>query len=449
MRISHPELSLWQSAVAEVVADRHAGGDVASPVVQDDPRVQQAGSQALDVRPGDGLEVHPRFARILALARHVHLGGVAARTEAMLEAAGTYTTDDPGFFVECVARFIEYYGLGRQPRYRDWLKDGGGDPNFGVVPRPLPPDARIAVIGDWGTGLPDARAMLEALVAELRPAALIHVGDVYYSGTERESRRHFRDVLADTFGKFPPPIPVYDLPGNHDYYAGGRAFYDTIDTLNAGAARQPASYFCVRSADDRWQLVGMDTGFHDRVPGMKFDPLYRAPHLHDSERDWVRHTVSSFTGRTLLFSHHPLFSARLRLNGSRSGRSKPNVNDYLLDTVAPIADRIALWLWGHEHLLAIYQEGLHGIQRCRLVGCSGFETPGGEGPVPPLFTDAPERVPLVELSVSGGRTFHGFALIDLGTAAVGYYEFPSWSGATPESPPGPPRLLFQEPLTSG
>ena len=43
----------------------------------------------------------------------------------------------------------------------------------------------MALIADWGTGTAEAKALLERVAAH-RPDVLIHLGDVYYSGTESE-----------------------------------------------------------------------------------------------------------------------------------------------------------------------------------------------------------------------------------------------------------------------
>lgn len=451
VRVPHRELSLWQSAVREVLAERHAAGDVSSPVVRMHERVRQADAYAHELHTTSGsaeaaLDRHPRLAAIIDLAGRVHLTGVAAEAESLLAAAGTYRNDDPKFFVECVSKFVEWYGLGRRPEYRDWTREGGGDIDFGVVDWRLPADARIGVIGDWGTGLDDARQLVKLLVAQCRPTALLHLGDIYYSGTVREAACNFAAVLSATFAEVPPRIPVFNLPGNHDYYSGGAGFYGLLDTLNAGPARQDASYFCLRSKDDRWQLVGMDSAFNDRVPGLPFDPCYAAPALHDHEPEWLAHKLETFSGRTLLFSHHQLFSAHSALNGPRSGRSRPNFNDDLYRAVASDLDRIALWMWGHEHSLAVYQDGLEGVERCRLVGCSAFEMGTGDDPYKVLFEDVPyRREPAVQLSMVDGIYNHGLAVIDLGRAVVEYYECPSWYGAAPATPQ-PLRLLYEEQL---
>ena len=64
-------------------------------------------------------------------------------------------------------------------------------------------DARLVVVGDWGTGLPRARdvaALMQDKIAEAlagsRQVHVLHLGDVYYSGLETEDQRRFLDSVA-------------------------------------------------------------------------------------------------------------------------------------------------------------------------------------------------------------------------------------------------------------
>ena len=122
-----------------------------------------------------------------------------------------------------------------------------------------------------------------------------------------------------------PRPAFFAIPGNHDYYSGGGGFYHTIDTVNSGIANcaQQASYFCLRTDDDKWQFLGMDTGFNDRVPtGQLTDP--EGPDLHEDEYDWHKDKLETFTGSTILLSHHQLISAKEQLSTERYPISTTN-----------------------------------------------------------------------------------------------------------------------------
>lgn len=452
VRVADPAVSLWQSAVREVAADRVAGGDITSARVRAQPPVRDADDYARGRNQAPAADrasppAGPReeLERIVTHARH-GLPGLLPEMLAALGARRAFSERDPGFLFETVLRYVGWYWSGHHPVYRDWNVAGGGDLDFGVVEYRLPSRARIGLISDWGTGLEDAGYLLEALL-RLEPAVLIHLGDIYYAGTPREDELHFADVLNAAFQKVGHRIPVFTIPGNHDYYSGARGFYGLIDRLNGGTARQVASYFCLRSDDGAWQLVGVDTGFNDRRPSARFDAYAAAPRLQASEEQWLRHKLETFGGRTVLLSHHPLFSAHRRLNGTRSGEPQPNFNSGLYSAVEPYLDRVAVWMWGHEHSLGIYQEGLHGVSRARLIGCSAFESETEDDPYEVRYADVPFKQPVVRLSVEHGWYDHGFAILDLdgAGATAGYYQFPSWSGATPAALP-PPTLLYREDL---
>src|SRR5262249_1625037 len=160
-----------------------------------------------------------------------------------------------------------------------------------------------------------------------------HLGDVYYSGTEFECTRNVLTVMDDLVRELAiERPPFFTIPGNHEYYSGGAGFYEMIGKINAGiaGARQQASYFCLRSADDKWQLLGMDTGYNAHIPGLPVGPP-----LQPSEVTWHRDKLDKFPGSTILLSHHQLFSAHSEIN--KGGRRY--INESLAATFGPYFDR--------------------------------------------------------------------------------------------------------------
>src|SRR5262245_32202788 len=105
--------------------------------------------------------------------------------------------------------YLEYQLLyGGRIVYHDWRALGQDVATYGVLPFQLPDDAKVAVIGDWGTGLPDAIAMVGQIVDELAPDVLVHLGDVYYAGTPAECRRNVAEPLDALFAGAGRRIPV-------------------------------------------------------------------------------------------------------------------------------------------------------------------------------------------------------------------------------------------------
>ncbi len=432
-------MSLWQSAVSQAVADRIADGNPAHPAVRTDPyaaAVNRLAASRHTLHLGLKPELSEPTTQEKELAATISETGLHTHEAAIDELAATdavrdFSNSDPRFLVECVGNFIKWY-LQRGPRYRDWRKY----PEklaFGIIKYELPSDGRIALIGDWGTGMDDARAMLTDLLKKTRPMVIIHLGDIYYSGTPQEAKFNFLEAIDGCCREagLDHRLPVFNIPGNHDYYSGGLGFYEILDVTNSGDELQAASYFCLRSRDQRWQFVGLDTGRHDHVPGLPFEPFYSAPRLDAGEVEWAADKIGKFPGQTILLTHHQLFSARSALNGTLSLRPADR-NESLLQAFAPLFSKIAVWFWGHEHNLALYKRGLYGLRKGRLLGCSAFELSAG-GDNKPLFEDVTYDSPEVQLGTSDQWLNHACAVIDLGEETVDYFEFPSWGdGGRPD-----------------
>ena len=60
-----------------------------------------------------------------------------------------------------------------------------------------PSAVEILMIGDWGTHMPDNAALLRQALEKFDPDVIIHLGDVYYSGTSRECRENVVGVVDD------------------------------------------------------------------------------------------------------------------------------------------------------------------------------------------------------------------------------------------------------------
>ena len=285
--------------------------------------------------------------------------------------------------------------------------------------------SRVALISDWGTGSPTAEMLLRQ-VAALRPDVLIHLGDIYYSGTERECDRHFRRLIDEVLGPRGQRIPVFTLSGNHDMYSGGEGYYALIRGLNPGGWAQPASFFCVRDDAANWQILAMDTGLHDHDPFSEFGSAetFLDPH----EEEWHLARLHEFAGSTIMLSHHPVFSAFRRIGGADSqGRVDP-VNRALAGSLRRFqsAGRIAAWFWGHEHNLCVYQP-YAGLDRGRCVGNGAIPVFVRDQPYRPLdgVADPPRLMSGTELGNNGTVMHHGFTVLTFdapGGATAFYYE---------------------------
>ena len=86
------------------------------------------------------------------------------------------------------------------------------------------------------------------------PVFLIHLGDIYYSGTRSECLTFLRNwPLRDASG--PIKGRSFSLNGNHEMYSGGDGFFNVV----LPAFGQKASYFVLRSP--KWDFYGLDTAY--------------------------------------------------------------------------------------------------------------------------------------------------------------------------------------------
>ncbi|MFP5226363.1 MAG: metallophosphoesterase family protein [Acidobacteriota bacterium] len=323
---------------------------------------------------------------------------------------------DPGW-AECLTTYLAYKVSGGKLPYR---------PNLNPV-IDLGGATQVAIVGDWGTGDEVAINLLQQ-VASLHPDVLIHLGDVYYAGTQMEEQANFLDICREFLGS---QVPVFSLCGNHDMYSGGNGYYGLVDQLG-----QQASYFCLQNAN--WQFVAMDTGHNDS------DPLTVATHMTSlvsvegwSEANWVVQKIQQAGGRrTVLLSHHQLFSAFASV-GSVNGQAYA-YNPNLHGALQSVLSEVVLWFWGHEHTLALYGPYM-GLQRGRCVGASAV----------PVFTDQQayatatglqtyENAPMpvwntnATLGNNGTDYNNAFAMmmLDGSSATVMYYQVPPLGTAT-------------------
>ena len=95
----------------------------------------------------------------------------------------------------------------------------------------------------WGTGARTCMARrLSAASIEATGTyeLLLHLGDIYYSGTEKEAQQRFIDAWPETAGKMSRA-----LNGNHEMYSGGFGYFDKI--LPTSSSRQAISRCRIRT----------------------------------------------------------------------------------------------------------------------------------------------------------------------------------------------------------
>jgi len=272
-------------------------------------------------------------------------------------------------------------------------------------PRTLSEDARIVVVGDWGTGeglaVDVADQMRDAIAAAGdREVHVVHLGDVYYAGTRTEARTRFLDHWpvgpgdADRYAS-------WCLNGNHDMYSAGEGLTRVILTDPRFAAQRTSRGVVSTEfvlVNRYWSLIGLDTSWKYRWR----DPRGGSGHLGRRQMRWVRRHVGADDGRrTVLFSHHQPFTV-----GENDDGLEPRGNLLARTAALRRAGRLTAWFWGHEHKLIAYG-ARHGIGYATCMGHGAIlEAPAEhriDGEFPATFTDPEGLV---------WRT-PGFAVLDL------------------------------------
>jgi len=495
-----PHLALWKSCVAEVLA-RDAGDssnaaciDTAHPMMQATDRYCRLmqDNRPIDKPPADSndeVAVHAYLSYLHHRKAHARIAEDPALEADLERQTQEFKFGNP-LWQQMYTAYFEYYWQypyhkGEPPHYRSWQSAqwGRGNPRYGVIRWQLPARARVVIVGDIATGTDVAAAVLVAAL-KFNPDAILHLGDVYYSGTEFETKHRLIGLVRAVRRSERAQVPFFTVPGNHEYFTGAVAFLGALDSgelVVQADQRQAASYFCLRTADNGWQFLGMDTGYHghymnvpasaqqavlDRLhlgklpgPGGGADPHWpgdRNPYfravtggdlavrdptapvdeimVRADELAWHHDKLANFAGRTILLSHHQLYSA---LDVCGVAPKQPDdfrrewINTGLWRQFGPaFGDRVAAWIWGHEHNLEVFQDGYRPVDwpttreaaevfktlpKGRCAGHSAIPVAIGEGPYVQKYP-VPLVRPDVKLDITGGWYNHGFQLLELAGA---------------------------------
>lgn len=341
-------------------------------------------------------------------------------------------------------------------------------PQHGVYP--LANNATLAIAADWAAGTRESQAVANVMAGGAPEAArhsvgnplvaglpdwTIHLGDVYYVGTESEVRTNCLGEQLNQNGPRGVWWPIGKLgslvtAGNHEMYSHGRGLYRAwlprlgmrSQGLPFDMTGQKAPYFAMVS--QHWIIVALDTGYaclnwwcQDKEPDLK-DPVLR----------WLT-TLMAASGNdkkgVLLMTHHTPVSAF---------SANPNPMYKLPRQLEKVLNRrTVVWLFGHEHRLAIY--GKQTLTGCnyevypRCVGQSGYPAEIHQSvlhrTVTSLlyFDDRVDRSNTMAQHCLMG--YNGWVTITIGEGNSMSIDYCTVNGA---NPPAPTRL-YSERFTAG
>ncbi len=193
-----PHLALWKSCAAKVLAKHSKTTKTTACGVDSDHMVMQATDVYCKSMEDNEPIKDPGFdsddeVAVSAYTSYLHHRKAHARIaddkdhEAKLEKQiARYKFGNPlwqQMFIQYYKYYWQYpYHKGAKPVYRSWqAKDAGkGNLQYSVIDWKLPANARVAIVGDIGTGTDIGAAVLTAAL-KFKPDAILHLGDVYYS----------------------------------------------------------------------------------------------------------------------------------------------------------------------------------------------------------------------------------------------------------------------------
>lgn len=223
----------------------------------------------------------------------------------------------------------------------------------------VPERFTLALAADWGTGTwgtsPSPSMKVAACMAALKPEVTVHLGDVYYAGTDGPEKH----ILVDQWPA--GTLCSCTLNSNHEMYPVAKPYFEIALRSEKFAAQQGSSVFLMEN--EHWIIVGLDTAYCSDKENLYMDGAI-------NEQQVAMLGKAGASGKKIvLLSHHNALCE----DGSHDQYTKAL---YEAVTAALKPGRAALWYWGHVHCGAVYARELADGTGCRCIGHAAL--PWGE-----------------------------------------------------------------------
>ncbi|PCI80584.1 MAG: hypothetical protein COB20_02840 [SAR86 cluster bacterium] len=231
-----------------------------------------------------------------------------------------------------------------------WEETKGQTPPFPNNPAQvqIPNITTINLFGDWGGN----NAASQAVATCVQPNDfLIHLGDVYYAGTDDsgfiEDNYEGNNFLDIWPGK---SKTSFALNSNHDMYAHGTGYFNMTLASPTFASQNGTSYFALYN--DVIRIVGLDTAYYDKSQsGMGFMNGNLGPDGVATQAGFLEQQaqLAADSGQTLiLMSHHTGLSL--------DGTTQTDLMAQVVAKLSAMEGKKVIWYWGHEHIAAVYND---------------------------------------------------------------------------------------------
>ncbi|MBR9919279.1 MAG: hypothetical protein GYB31_00465 [Bacteroidetes bacterium] len=223
----------------------------------------------------------------------------------------------------------------------------GSDKNKNIV--------HIAVLGDWGTGDETAKSLMSALTGYM-PDYIIHLGDVYYSGTPEtsilhpgqdiyfhlgEEKNNLMDIWPANYQENGKSIT---LNSNHEMYSGANGyFYNALghDRLFGwGIFDIQKGESCLALQFGDWTVLCLDSAYMSKVSNAFMEGSIGG--ADGTQGTWIK-SLGLDPCKTIVMTHH---------NGFADDCSE--MSPLWAEINGALGDDPFAWYWGHVHNGIVY-----------------------------------------------------------------------------------------------
>lgn len=306
------------------------------------PAISRANEQVMWVSQAKRAIVGPAGPHALMLAQSVLsndrdnvLGNLDAGVvldvgpDGVIWGTGKYEQLDPGW-QEALAALLETIIAGKHPFIA----------NPATVA--IPDHVQIALIGDWGTGnwrtdvnpAPSTRVLNQVSALQPQPQLTIHLGDVYYAGSNDQEQHNFINIWPNG------SIGSLALNSNHEMYSGAIPYFRASAGSPFGM-QNGCSYFALENK--KWVIVGLDSAYFSAEGGLYMDGSLGPP--DGTQLIFLRAQVAKGKNVIVLTHHNGL---------SEDGQATTSLWPEVMSGF-PANSGPTLWYWGHAHAGAIYK----------------------------------------------------------------------------------------------
>lgn len=272
-------------------------------------------------------------AMITAWETQLEGAGVVA-SDGTLFVTGTYAGLDPGWAYAAFEYVVYYLGIEKKAPFSK---------SPATVNLTGPSTLAIALTGDWGTGewkdgsapsCPSEFVMQQ--IQKASPNVVIHLGDVYYAGTQSGTLGLGPGEEASNFVDLWPNFPYsFTLNSNHEMYNGGNGYFNVALASEKFASQNKTSYFAIEFND--WLIFGLDSAYYD--PSV----LYMNGALVDQDQIGFIQSFDLTGKKVIVLTHH---------NGlTTDGQSQTGLWNNVVSALGQAPD---YWYWGHVHDGIVY-----------------------------------------------------------------------------------------------